>query len=128
MAEEDRRKRFRGYTEDEVVKLDFENFLKLIPSRERRTLKRGLSHSQKRLLETLQKKDSAKTHSRDMIILPEMLGKIVKVHNGKQYVDVRVELEMLGGRLGEYAVTRKRVSHQAPGIGATKSSSHMSVK
>lgn len=128
MAEEDRRKRFRGYTEDEIVKLDFESFLKLIPSRERRTLKRGLSHSQKRLLETLQKKSSAKTQSRDMIILPEMLGKMVSVHNGKQYVDVRVEIEMLGGRLGEYAVTRRRVSHQAPGIGATKSSSHMSVK
>ena len=128
MAEEDRRKRFRGYTEDEIAKLDYEAFLKLIPSRERRTLKRGLSHTQKRLLETLQKKGTAKTHSRDMIIVPEMLGKTVQVHNGKQYVDVRVELEMLGGRLGEYAVTRKRVSHQAPGIGATRSSAHMSVK
>lgn len=123
-----RQRLWRGMTEDQVKTLDADEFLKLIKSNERRTLTRGLSHTQKKLLENLQNNDRVKTHSRDMVIVPEMLGKTIAVHNGKQFVDVRIELEMLGHRLGEFSHSRGRVSHQAPGIGATKSSSHMSVK
>lgn len=128
MAQEDRRKRFRGLVDDEVRALDFAEFLRLIPSRERRTLKNGLSHEQKKVLDAIRKGKSPKTHSRDMVIVPEMLDAKIKIYDGKQYVEVLVETEMLGARLGEYAPSRRRVSHQAPGIGATKSSSHMSVK
>lgn len=128
MAQEDRRKRFRGLVEDELRELDFAEFLGLIPSRERRTLKRGLSHEQKKVLDAVRAGKTPKTHARDLVIVPDMLGSTIKVHDGKQFVDVRVEVEMLGERLGQYAPTRRRVSHQAPGIGATKSSSHMSVK
>ena len=125
---EDRRRRFRGLTEDEIRALDFEEFLKLIPSRARRTLKAGLTHQQKRLLEKLMVKDRVKTQARDMVVVPDMLGKTVLIHNGKSYVEVTIDLDMLGHRLGEFALTRKRISHQAPGIGATRSSAHMSVR
>lgn len=128
MAQEDRRKRFRGLVDDEIRALDFAEFLRLIPSRERRTLKNGLSHEQKKVLDAIRKGKSPKTHARDMVIVPDMLDSMVKVFDGKQFVEVRIETEMLGQRLGEFAPTRRRVSHQAPGIGATKSSSHMSVK
>jgi small subunit ribosomal protein S19 len=128
MAQEDRRKRFRGLVEDDVRALDFTEFIALVPSRERRTLKHGLSHEQKKVLDAVKAGKSPKTHARDMVIMPDMLGATIKVYDGKQYVDVRVELEMLGHRLGEFAPTRRLVKHQAPGIGATKSSSHMSVK
>jgi small subunit ribosomal protein S19 len=128
MVPEDRRKRFRGLVEDDVRALDFTEFLALIPSRERRTLKHGLSHEQKKVLDAIRAGKSPKTHARDMVILPDMIGSIVKVYDGKQYIDVRIEIEMLGHRLGEFAPSRKMVKHQAPGIGATKSSSHMSVK
>lgn len=128
MAQEDRRKRFRGLVEDDVRALDFTEFLALVPSRERRTLKHGLSHEQKKVLDAIKTGKSPKTHARDMVIMPDMLGSMIKVYDGKQFVDVRVELEMLGHRLGEFAPTRRNVKHQAPGIGATKSSSHMSVK
>lgn len=128
MVQEDRRKRFRGLVEDDVRALDFSEFLQLIPSRERRTLKHGLSHEQKKVLDAIRAGKSPKTHARDMVIIPDMLSSLVKVYDGKQFVDVRIEIEMLGHRLGEFAPTRRRVSHQAPGIGATKSSSHMSVK
>ena len=123
-----KKKTWRGLTEEEVKKLSFEDFLKLIPSRERRSLKRGLTYSQKRLLEKLKKKDKVKTHARELVILPEMLGKTVLVYNGKTFVEVRIELEMLGHRLGEYSLTRKLVKHQAQGVGATRSSAHMSVR
>ncbi len=123
-----KKKTWRGLTEEEVKKLSFEEFLKLIPSRERRSLKRGLTYSQKRLLEKLKNKDKVKTHARELVILPEMLGKTILVYNGKSFVEVRVTLEMLGHRLGEYSLTRKLVKHQAPGVGATRSSAHMSVR
>ena len=123
-----KKKTWRGLTEEEVKKLSFEDFLKLIPSRERRSLKRGLTYSQKRLLEKLKSKDKVKTHARELVILPEMLGKNILVYNGKSFVEVRVTFEMLGHRLGEYSLTRKLVKHQAPGVGATRSSAHMSVR
>lgn len=128
MAPEDRRKRFRGLVEDDVRALDFTEFVALVPSRERRTLKHGLSHEQKKVLDAIRAGKTPKTHARDMVIIPDMLGSTIKVYDGKQFADVRVELEMLGHRLGEFALTRRNVKHQAPGIGATRSSSHMSVK
>ena len=124
-----REKRFRGYTEEELKAMPLDEFVKLIPSRERRSLQRGLNQQQKRLLAKLEAgKDRVKTHSRDMVIIPLMLGKTILVHNGKDYQPVTITIEMLGHRLGEFALTRKRVQHSAPGVGATRSSAHMSVK
>ena len=74
------------------------------------------------------KKDGVKTHCRDMIILPKMVGIMVKVYNGKTFFPVRITDEMLGHYLGEFVLTRKSVSHSAPGIGATRSSASISVK
>ena len=69
-----------------------------------------------------------KTHCRDLIILPEMVSITVHVYNGKEFVPVNIAENMIGHYLGEFAVTRKKVQHSAPGIGATKSSAAMSVK
>jgi len=63
-----------------------------------------------------------------MIIIPEMVGKVVKVHNGKEWVMLQLEPEMLAHRLGEFAQTRRQVRHSAPGIGATRSSASLSVR
>ena len=57
-----------------------------------------------------------------------MIGLTIQVYNGKTYVPVRIITEMLGHRLGEFSVTRGKVQHGAPGIGATRSSAAMSVK
>ena len=73
-------------------------------------------------------KKPVKTHFRDVIILPEMVGRTIHIHNGKEFNAVRVIPEMLGHYLGEFALTRKSVKHSSPGIGATKSSSAVSVK
>ena len=56
-------------------------------------------------------KHTIKTWSRDSTIIPEMIGMIFEVHNGKQFVKVKVTEDMIGHRLGEFAPTRKFIRH-----------------
>nr|AJS12442.1 30S ribosomal protein S19 [uncultured archaeon] len=114
---------YRGLDAEQLKKLSLKEFMTLIPSRERRSLKRGLSHEQESLLRKLEGRDGVKTHCRDLVILPQMIGKKILVHNGKEYVDVIVTEEHIGKRLGEFSYTTKRVNHNAAGVGATKGSS-----
>ena len=112
-----------------MKKLSLNELAELLPARRRRSIKRGFTEEQKIFLKRIKNNENnVKTHCRDMIILPEMVGKIIKVHNGKEFVIVEVLEEMIGHCLGEFAFTRRRVEHSAPGIGATKSSAALSVK
>lgn len=120
---------YHGKSLEELKEMSLDDFAVLVPSRQRRTIKRGFSDQQKILLNNMKiGVNDIKTHCRNMVILPEMVGKALRVHNGKEFVQVNVEIDMLGHYLGEFAVTRKKISHSAPGIGATKSSSSLSVK
>jgi len=121
--------KYRGKSEEELKKLSIDEFAKIIPSRARRKITRGFTDSEKKLIAKLQtSKKPVKTHCRDMIILPEMIGKTIKVHNGKDWVDVIVIPDMVAHRLGEFAMTRKSIKHSSPGIGATRSSAALSVR
>lgn len=119
---------FRGKTLQEVRALGLNEFAELANARIRRSIKKGFTEAQKCLLMKIKKfKDGkrqkpVKTHCRDMVLLPEMVGMTIYVYNGKQFVPVKVEFDMLGGCLGEYALSRGRVQHSSPGVGATKSS------
>jgi len=125
---------YRGKTVEELKKMDFKEFAKLVPARQRRSLLRGFTDAQKRLLEKIKKAQEGKynkvirTHCRDIIILPEMIGLKILVHRGKEFVPVVITEEMLGHYLSEMTLTRNRVAHSAPGVGATKSSAAFSVK
>ena len=120
---------FKGRTAEELKKLSLNELAQLLTSRQRRTIKRGFTEQQKILLKKLRSnKKNIETHCRDMIILPEMIGKIIKVHQGKDFVPVAIEADMIGHYLGEFVLTRKKVAHSAPGIGATRSSASLSVK
>ena len=120
---------YRGKTVAELVKMSIDDFAKLVPSRERRKLKRGLTEIEKKLLKGIRANEKdIKTHCRDMIILPEMIGKTFKVHNGKEWVMLMIEPDMIAHRLGEFSYTCRPVRHSAPGIGATKSSASLSVR
>ena len=112
----------------ELKKLSHKEFAQCITARKRRTINRGFTEAQKRLLAKLEKKSNIETHCRDMVILPSMVGRTIKVHNGKAFVPLLIQEEMLGHCLGEFIMTRNRVAHNAPGIGATKSSASVSVK
>jgi small subunit ribosomal protein S19 len=52
-----------------------------------------------------------KTWSRDSEISPEMVGFTFAVHNGKNFIEVKVTEDMVGHRLGEFAPTRKFLKH-----------------
>jgi small subunit ribosomal protein S19 len=73
-------------------------------------------------------KGELKTHLRDMIILPDMVGLNFRVHNGKEFAPVPVRPEMIGHYLGEYAITNRRVQHGAPGVGSSRSSLYVPLK
>ncbi|HDI10535.1 MAG TPA: 30S ribosomal protein S19 [Euryarchaeota archaeon] len=129
--------RYRGYTLEELKKMPMDEFINLLPSRQRRSLKRGLPESHKKVLEKVKKarkmRESGKkviirTHCRDLIILPEMVGLTFAVHNGKEFHLVEIKPEMIGHYLGEFSPTRKKVEHGDPGIGATRSSMYVPIK
>lgn len=120
---------FRGKSFEEITKMSIGEFAELLPARERRSLKRGLTEEEQKLLEKIRNgREKIRTHCRDMIILPEMIGKTIFVHNGHEFVKLTITKDMLGHRLGEFALTRKEVKHSAPGVGATRSSKFVPLK
>ena len=128
---------YRGFTIDDLKRMSMDEFIQLLPARARRSLKRGLPPRQKKLLERLRRAYRAKkrgkdiltrTHVRDMIIFPEMVGLKIGVYSGRNYEIVEIKPEMIGHYLGEFSLTRKRVQHGSPGIGATRSSKYVPLK
>ena len=120
---------YRGKTLSELGSMSIKEFATIVPSRQRRSLSKGMSELHKKVLEKLRSNDqNVRTHAKDMVVLPEMVGKIIRVHNGKQFETLTIMAEMIGHYLGEFVPTRKKVAHHAPGIGATKSSAALSVK
>ncbi|MEM3793731.1 MAG: 30S ribosomal protein S19 [Candidatus Bathyarchaeia archaeon] len=124
---------YRGLSLEQLLEVSMDDFIKMLPSRQRRSLLRGLTEEQRKLLKKIREarakgERSVKTHCRDMVILPEMVGFTVLVHNGKEFVPVEVRPEMIGHYLGEFAITNKKVVHGAPGIGASRSSMYVPLK
>jgi small subunit ribosomal protein S19 len=120
---------YRGKTLDELKRMSMEEIMVLLPARERRKMRRGFTEQEKKLLEKIAKgKTKVRTQCRDMIVLPNMVGLNIGIYNGKTFVETAIVPEMIGYRLGELSMTRRRVMHHAPGIGATKSSAALSVR
>jgi small subunit ribosomal protein S19 len=109
---------FRGRNVEELKAVDTREFAKLVPSRERRTLLRNYDVVEafvRRLEEKGVKGKMMKTHDRTIVIVPRMVGKMIGVHNGKEFLKVAITYEMLGHRLGEFAMTRKIAKHTSLG-------------
>jgi small subunit ribosomal protein S19 len=128
---------YRGLTLNQLQSMSMDEFINILPARQRRSLHRGLQPEQRILLEKVRRSKEAlrqgqnspiKTHVRDMIILPEMVGIVIQVHNGKEFVNVEVKPQMIGHYLGEFAITNKPVRHGTPGIGASRSSMYVPLK
>lgn len=123
---------YRGKSAEDLQKLTIEQAIDLLPSRQRRTLKRGLTDTQKKLLRKVEKRKGGerpvRTRARDMIILPQMIGSRLAIYDGKEYKPVIITAEMLGHYLGEFAMTRRRVQHGSPGFGATRGSKFVPLK
>lgn len=129
---------YRGFALTDLLAMSMDEFIRLLPSRQRRSLQRGLSPEQRKLLEAIrkikqnpeeaQKGKPIKTHARDMIILPEMVGVSLLVHNGKDFSALEIKPEMIGHYIGEFAITNRPVKHGVPGIGASRSSMYVPLK
>lgn len=121
---------FKGKTVEEMQAMSLEEAAKLFDSRARRALSHGLTKAEKKLVEDIRMNDGklVKTHCRDMVIIPEMVGIKMAIYNGKEFLPLDIKLEMLGHRLGEFSMTRQKVKHSSPGIGATRSSKSVALK
>ncbi|WP_276272513.1 30S ribosomal protein S19 [Haloarcula litorea] len=126
---------FRGHTLDELQEMELEEVAELLPARQRRSITRGLTDEQQKLLEKAREageeetaNDPIRTHLRDMPVLPAMVDLTFAVHDGQSFERVRVEPEMLGHYLGEFQLTRTSVEHGQAGIGATRSSKFVPLK
>ncbi|MAG08288.1 30S ribosomal protein S19 [Candidatus Woesearchaeota archaeon] len=125
---------YRGKTLSEINQLGTKELASLLPARQRRSLLRGFTEPQKRLLAKIKKQKEGKyqktikTHCREMIILPDMIGMNILVYSGKVFNPVNIQENMIGHLLGEFVLTRKKGEHSAPGVGATRSSASVSVK
>ncbi|KAI5580317.1 hypothetical protein BDE02_08G147300 [Populus trichocarpa] len=75
-----------------------------------------------------EKPEPVRTHLRNMIIVPEMIGSIIGVYNGKTFNQVEIKPEMIGHYLAEFSISYKPVKHGRPGIGATHSSRFIPLK
>ncbi len=126
--------RYRGYSLEQLNSMSTEALLQILPSRARRSLNRGVSEEKRKLLEDARAikegklQGQIKTHARDMIVLPSMVGLTIGVHNGREFVPLEVKAEMIGRYLGEYVITNKKVVHGTPGIGASRSSLYVPLK
>ena len=125
---------YRGIPKEELENMSLEKLFQLFNARQRRSLTRGIDDGKRKLIEEVKAakagklKNPIKTHVRDLIILPYMVGVSVNVFSGKEFRPVTIKTEMIGHYLGEYVITNKKVSHGAPGVGASRSSLYVPLK
>ncbi|KAF8819709.1 ribosomal protein RPS15 [Cardiosporidium cionae] len=135
---------YRGIELEKLLDLTEEQVVELFRARQRRRYQRrpvekgNTTRKINTLLKKLRKAKKAcpegekpvpvKTHIRNAIIVPEMIGSIVAVYNGKQFNNVEIKPEMIGYYLGEFSITYRPVRHGKPGIGATHSSRFIPLK
>jgi small subunit ribosomal protein S19 len=124
--------KYRGHSLEELQAMPLDNLLSILPARQRRSLTRGITDEKRKLIEEIMNakaaKNPIKTHLRDFIILPYMVGLTIHIHNGKDFMPVEIKPSMIGHYLGEYAMTNKRVVHGAPGVGSSRSSLYVPLK
>mmetsp|Transcript_90193 Transcript_90193/g.135209 ORF Transcript_90193/g.135209 Transcript_90193/m.135209 type:complete len:147 (-) Transcript_90193:810-1250(-) len=128
----------RGLGVEDLIELSSKDLIKILNARGRRKFTRGL---QQKPITFIQKLRQAKksialhekprpvgTHLRNMLIVPEMIGNLVGVYNGKAFNQIEIRPEMIGHYLGEFSITYKPVKHGRPGVGASSSSKFVPLK
>merc|ERR1712127_236313 len=129
---------YRGVDLDKLLDMSNQDLMELFRARQRRKFSRGIKRAPITLLKKLrkakretaygEKPEAVKTHLRNMVIVPEMIGSVVGVYNGKQFINVEIKPEMIGHYLAEFSITYKPIRHGKAGMGSTKSSSFIPLK
>lgn len=123
--------KFKGKTLEELKTLDVREFAKLLKARQRRTVLRTFQDHEKfiaRIKKKAEKNKQIKTHKRDFVVVPEMVGLKIQVYKGNAYIPIEITGDMLGHKLGEFALTRSKTTHSGGGTGATKGSKAKTVR
>jgi small subunit ribosomal protein S15e len=137
MAEESERKKrtfrkyaYRGIDLEKLVDMQNEDLMNLFCARQRRKFSRGIKRQPITLLKKLRKSKKAcaygdkpvpvKTHMRNMVIVPEMIGSVVGVYNGKNFINVEVKPEMIGHYLAEFSISYHPVQHGRGKVAGSK--------
>merc|ERR1712023_560422 len=123
---------------DKLLDMSNQDLMELFCARQRRKFSRGIKRKPITLLKKLrkakretaygEKPEAVKTHLRNTVIVPEMIGSVVGVYNGKQFIQVEIKPEMIGHYLAEFSISYRPVAHGRPGIGATNSSRFIPLK
>lgn len=122
---------YRGKTIEELKAMDTREFAKLLPSKPKRFVLRNFQDIEKfvsRCKEKQERKKKIKTHKRDTVIVPQLVGMNIQVYNGREFIPVDITGEMFGHVLGEFSITRAKIQHSKAGVGATKGTKHKSKK
>lgn len=112
---------YKGVELEKLLSMSTEDFAKLCGARIRRKFSRGLDSKPMGLIKKMRKAKLAaaksgkpvlvKTHLRNMIVVPEMIGSLVGIYNGKVFNTVEIKPEMVGHYLGEFSITYNPVQH-----------------
>ena len=129
---------YRGFEIDQLLEKNTEEILKIMNSRQRRRYSHGISNKYERLVKKIQasvkatpygeKPKPVKTHLRNCIITPEMVGGVVECYGGKYWNACEIKTDMVGSYLAEFSLTYKPVRHGKVGHGATRGSKFTSLK
>ncbi|KAJ3063173.1 ribosomal protein S15 [Podochytrium sp. JEL0797] len=129
---------YRGVDLEQLLDMSSEQLTELVHCRARRRFQRGLKRKPMGLIKKLRKAKTeavdgekpatVKTHLRNMIIVPEMVGSVIGIYNGKTFNQVEIKAEMIGHYLAEFSISYKPVGHGRPGIGASGSSKFIPLK
>ncbi|XP_026192626.1 40S ribosomal protein S15 [Cyclospora cayetanensis] len=129
---------YRGVDLEKLVTLPLDKLVDLLRARQRRKFSRGINMKALPLMNKLrnakkhlpygEKPPVVNTHLRNVVVVPEMIGSVIGIYNGKQFINVEIKPEMVGYYLGEFSMSYKPVRHGKPGIGATHSSRFIPLK
>ncbi|CAN7037496.1 unnamed protein product [Brassica rapa subsp. trilocularis] len=145
---------YKGVDLETLLEMPTDDLVKLFPARIQRRLSRGLTRKPLALIKTLrnakrnapagEKPEVVRTHLRNMVIMPEIIGSIIGVYNGETFnqIEIKPEMmghylaefsieikpEMMGHYLAEFSISYKPVKHGRPGQGATPSSRFIPLK
>lgn len=132
---------YRGIELEKLLEMNQNEIINLFKSTQRRRLNPNFQKvhpKYDRLIKKLrlsvkncvwgEKPKPVKTHLRNAIIMPEMVGSVCEVYSGKYWTPVDVKAEMIGQYLGEYSMTYKPVRHGKVGHGATRGSKFVSLR
>ena len=129
---------FKGLELEQVLDLSKEELVDFVNARARRRMKKGFGAKYQAYVKKLVKAKAAagpldrpepiKTHLRNMIIVPAMIGSQIAVYNGKVFNIAMITADMVGMYTGEFSITYRPVRHGRPGIGSNNASRFIPLK